>query len=164
MSRARFNAGHFGREVVLDMCKDGTLTYRHRTMPSFNGVALPVFSVDTVEQAKEAQVLFCRKQYVAHPQLPGQPWYRWTDFDGEVSSLEQVSKRLAEWRLLSWARWAQVHSQRDRARAFIRKVQAAGVEVGSGVDLLLDNMPDLRDVAEAQALLTTIGYQRGVAL
>jgi hypothetical protein len=143
---------------MLDLCKDGTLSYRRRAQLPFNGVALPVFSVDTEEQAREAQVHFCRRQWVAHPYLPGQPWYRWTDFDGEVGSLEGVSVRLAAW----WDEGR--HGLPERARAVIRKAQAAGVEVGSGVDLLLDNLPELVDVMDARHVLAHIGYVKGEVL
>lgn len=89
--------GDYSRAVMIHICKDGTISYRTRDQKVFNGRALPVFSVDTIEQAKEAQVLFGRQQYVEHPQIPGQPWYRWTDFDGNVESLTGVTERLRDW-------------------------------------------------------------------
>lgn len=97
MNRKRVRVGHFRRAVSLDMCKDGTLSYRPQAQLPLCGVALPVFSVDTEAQAKDAQVLFCRRQYTEHPDQPGRPWYRWTDFDGEVTSLERVTAQLQAW-------------------------------------------------------------------
>jgi hypothetical protein len=61
---------------MIHICKDGTISYRQHGEPVFNGVALPVFSVDTVEEAQALQILCCARQYVEHPQLPGKPWYR----------------------------------------------------------------------------------------
>lgn len=66
------------RTYMIHVCKDGTVSYRNavKKEPIFNGVALPVFSVDTEEQAKAIQVRFCRCQWEEHPLIPGKPWYR----------------------------------------------------------------------------------------
>lgn len=49
--------------------------------------ALPVFSVDTVEEAKAIQVRFCRLSYDGR--------YMWTDFPvGKVEALDAVTKTL----------------------------------------------------------------------
>lgn len=64
------------RAIVIHICKDGTISYRTREEPVFNGVALPVFTVDTVEQAEAIQVRFGRRQYTEHPQIPGKGWYK----------------------------------------------------------------------------------------
>lgn len=98
-SRARImnQGGHMSRAIVIHICKDGTISYRTLNEKVFNGVALPVFSVDTVEQAQAIQVLFGRRQYVEHPQIPGRPWYRWTDFPGELDALDGITERLAQW-------------------------------------------------------------------
>lgn len=68
----------FRRRFMLHVCKDGTVRYRdaHANEPVFNGVALPVYSVDTAEQAQAIQLRFCRLQYGEHPQMPRKPWYR----------------------------------------------------------------------------------------
>lgn len=65
------------RPIVIHICKDGTISYRDRTKnePVFNGVALPVFSVDTVEQAKQLQIRFGRLQYINHP-VNNMTWYK----------------------------------------------------------------------------------------
>lgn len=84
----------FSRAVFIHICADGTISYRKQHEKVFNRLALPVFSVDTEEQAQEIQTLFGRKQYVAHPQLPGQPWYRWTDFTGNVDDLDAITERI----------------------------------------------------------------------
>src|SRR5258706_5281352 len=84
------------RPVLIHVCKDGTISYRTRAEPVFNGRALPVFSVDTEEQARAVQVRFGRRQYGEHPDLPGRPWYRWTDFDGDVEKLDDVSRAICE--------------------------------------------------------------------
>ena len=85
---------YYNRKILIHVCKDGTISYRTREQPIFNGRALAVFSVDTVEQAKDIQVLFGRRQYGEHPEIPGQPWYRWTDFSGELDDLEEVSRKI----------------------------------------------------------------------
>lgn len=85
----------FRRPVMIHICKeDGTISYRRKGKPVFNGVALPVFSVDTEEQAEAIQIRFGRLQYVEHPAMPGRPWYRWTDFDGKLESLDRVTETL----------------------------------------------------------------------
>lgn len=84
-------ADDFSRPVYIHICRDGTISYRRRGEKVFNGVALPVFTVDNVEQAEAAQTRFGRLQYIAHPLLPGKPWYRWTDFSGDVDDLDKVS-------------------------------------------------------------------------
>jgi hypothetical protein len=81
---------YFSRPILIHICKDGTISYRTRTQPVFNGRALAVFSVDTEQQAEDVQVLFGRKQYEEHPEIPGKAWYRWNDFRGEVDDLERV--------------------------------------------------------------------------
>jgi hypothetical protein len=86
----------FKRPIVIYICKDGTISYRHKSEPVFNGRALPVFTVDTVDQAKAVQARFGRLQYGEHPQQPGLPWYRWTDFGGEVEDLDGVSDAIRE--------------------------------------------------------------------
>lgn len=48
--------------------------------------ALPVFSVDTVKQAKGIMVRYCRLQYDGR--------MTWTDFSGNVDDLEQVAIRM----------------------------------------------------------------------
>lgn len=64
------------RPVMIHICKDGTISYRQHGEPVFNGVALPVFSVDTVEEAHSLQVLCGSAQWEEHPQMPGKTWYR----------------------------------------------------------------------------------------
>lgn len=83
----------FARPIMIHVCKDGTISFRDKSKREkvFNGVALPVFSVDTVEQAEAVQVRFGRHQYTEHPQMPGKPWYRWTNFGGQLEDLDRVS-------------------------------------------------------------------------
>lgn len=88
---------HYARPIMLHVCKDGTVTYRDKSKrePVFNGVALPVFSVDTVDEAARIQVRFCRKMYQSHPLMPGKPWYILTTFDGDVDDLDRVTAEFA---------------------------------------------------------------------
>lgn len=68
--------GDLSRPILIHVCKDGTISYRTRRQKVFNGVALPVFSVDTEEQARDIQVRFGRRMYDSHPKIPGRPWYK----------------------------------------------------------------------------------------
>jgi hypothetical protein len=62
--------------VLIHVCKDRTLTHRTWDQPVFNGKALPVYSVMTVEQAETLIALVGCKQYEEHPLLPGRPWMK----------------------------------------------------------------------------------------
>lgn len=64
------------RPIKIHVCRDGTISYRTDGQPILNGRALPVFSVDTEEQAQALQVRFCRQQYESHPEQPDRPWYK----------------------------------------------------------------------------------------
>lgn len=84
------------RPVYLHCCKDGTITYRRAGQKVFNGRALAVFTVDNEEQAVDLQVRFCRAQWVEHPQLPGQTWYKLNEFSGELDDLDRVTAMFRE--------------------------------------------------------------------
>lgn len=86
---------NYSRDIVIDCCKDGTLTYRTKAVPAFNGAALPVFTTNTEAEAKSLIVLLAKSQYTEHPLQPGQTWYRLPDFGGEVEDLAKVSALLA---------------------------------------------------------------------
>lgn len=88
----------FSRPITIHICKDGTISYRAKHEPIFNGVALPVFTVNTVQQAQDIQVMYGRKQWTDHPDMaPGQSWYRWTDFSGDVDALDGITETLRGW-------------------------------------------------------------------
>lgn len=55
---------HLNRQVLIHCCKDKTLSYRTRDEPIFNGVAIPVFSVDSKAEADSLLLLVGRLQYV----------------------------------------------------------------------------------------------------
>lgn len=50
--------------------------------------ALPAFSVDTKEEAKDLQVLFCRYSYDGR--------YVWTGFDRTLDGLDKAAEQMAE--------------------------------------------------------------------
>lgn len=85
------NAAH-KRRYMIHVCADGTVTYRDTVTKEkvFNGVALPVLSVDTIEEAQAIQTRFCKLQYGSHPLMPGKPWYKVFPFDGELEDLYRV--------------------------------------------------------------------------
>lgn len=90
--------------VTVYCCRDGTISYSARGTPSFNGVALPVLSVRSVQEAKDLQVLTCRLQKEAHPFMaPGEGWFTLGSgpfpmgvFSGKVEDLPLVSEHLAK--------------------------------------------------------------------
>ena len=89
---------YLDRPILIDCCRDGTISYRdkHKREPRLNNAALPVFSVNTVDEAKQIQVRFCALQYTEHPNQPGRPWYVLPGFGGELSDLEHVTEMFAE--------------------------------------------------------------------
>jgi len=68
---------------IIRCCRDRTLTITKRGEPAFNGVALPIYSVDTEQEARDLVVCTCRVQYQEHPDLPDQPWRKIT-LDGQL--------------------------------------------------------------------------------
>lgn len=91
--------GDWRRPILIHCCRDGTISYRQRGEPIFNNVALPVFSVDTLDQANEIQVRFCRAQYDPHPLMPEKTWYVLNDFSGKAEDLPRVTEMFrAYWR------------------------------------------------------------------
>lgn len=70
---------HLDGPVLIHVCKDRTLTYRTRDQPIFNGVALPVYSVESEEMAEMVIVAVAKCMYESHPQIPGKPWYKFAD-------------------------------------------------------------------------------------
>lgn len=88
----------YGRRFMIHVCKDGTVTYRDTAIHEkvFNARALPVFSVDTAEEAERIQVRFCTLQYGSHPLMPGKPWYKVFPFSGELEDLDWVRNMFAE--------------------------------------------------------------------
>ena len=65
------------RRFVIHVCKDCTVTIRQPGQKVFNGVALPVFSTDTLEQADSIRVAFCRVIPLQHPKMEkGETWYK----------------------------------------------------------------------------------------
>jgi hypothetical protein len=71
--RMNTTPNHLSRRFMIHVCKDGTITYRDTSTREhvFNGIALPVFSVDTVAQAQALQVRFGRLAHEEHPLMPG---------------------------------------------------------------------------------------------
>jgi len=88
------------RPVKIHVCKDKTITYRTADQPVFNGIALPVFSVDTIEEAQHLQLLCCACQYGEHPLMPGRNWYRLGSLEFgptlEIDNLDRVADLLRE--------------------------------------------------------------------
>ena len=114
----------FSRPILLHVCTDGTVTYRDKTKKEkvFNGVALPVFSVDTVEEAQRIQTRFCRLQYGKHPHKNGpEKWYTLTVFSGELDDLDRVMADFATF-------WAEVLQKTEPAKAWARKLRHQLVE------------------------------------
>ncbi len=60
------------KPIVIDATAGGVITYRPRTTPLTAG-SLPIFSVDTEDEAKTLQVLLCKQgwagDYILNPHL-----------------------------------------------------------------------------------------------
>lgn len=86
------------REIKIHVCKDRTLSYRNRLQPIFNKVALPVFSVNNVDEARELIPLVSNRQYEEHPLIPGDTWWKIdlgpTKHFLEVEDLPLVTEKL----------------------------------------------------------------------
>jgi hypothetical protein len=112
----------YKRRFMIHVCKDGTVTYRDTVTKEkvFNGRALPVFSVDTVEEAKAIQIRFCGLQYGSHPLMRGKPWYKLNEFSGELEDLDRVRAIFAlfykEHKAREVARTAELVSRAVRTR------------------------------------------------
>lgn len=81
--RRLIRSGAMARAIRIDVCKDGTISFCPRKQPPFNGVALPVYSVNTEEQAETIQVRFGRRQYIEHPEMPSKGWYKLSTLPNE---------------------------------------------------------------------------------
>lgn len=66
----------YGRTIMIHCCKDRTLSYRNRLQPIFNGAALPVFSVNNVDEARSLISMVSNRQYEEHPLWPGDVWWK----------------------------------------------------------------------------------------
>lgn len=94
------------RRYMIHVCKDGTISYRDTAAnePVFNGVALPVFSVNTEKEAKAIQAMFGRLCYFPHPKQPDRPRYRLASLgDGrpldrllEIEDLDVITRIFTE--------------------------------------------------------------------
>jgi hypothetical protein len=68
---------------------DGRITFRRKGQPPFNGKALPIFSVDSEEEAKSLMILACTLGYI--PGVYGIP-----GFSGTLDGIPNAQQRLAE--------------------------------------------------------------------
>lgn len=111
----------YKRRYMIHVCADGTVTYRDTVTKEkvFNGVALPVFSVDTVEEAKVIQTRFCKLQYGSHPLTPGKPWYKVFPFSGELEDLDRVRNMFTEF--YEEMKFRDAKRQQDETAALVSK-------------------------------------------
>ena len=93
---------HLSRPFMIDCCKDGTLTVREigKGNKRLNDAALPVFSANTFDEAKDLIFSVAKAQYEAHPDIPNETWYR-IIIDNkphldDTDDLEKVTAKLAE--------------------------------------------------------------------
>jgi hypothetical protein len=102
----------FKRPVIVHIGKDGTLSFLNRAtmkQPTLVEALMPVYSVDTEEQAKSLQAIFGRLQYRDNTREPGKPWYvlhRLSDGTMlmsrdppylQISDLPGITKQMHEW-------------------------------------------------------------------
>lgn len=103
------------REIVTDLVLQGRLEEAKRTADSMKAedgdgetlYSLPVFSVNTVQEAKTMQVIFCRMvkltpsslddgiTYGSDKHRPNNA-YQVKDFTGDLESLERLQQRMSE--------------------------------------------------------------------
>ena len=88
-------ADNLQKEIRIHICKDGTLSYTRPHEKPFNGVALPIYTVDSVKEAENLIFLMGALQYKEHPLMPGKPWYVLPNFSGEIEDLRFASEQLA---------------------------------------------------------------------
>lgn len=91
------------RDVLIHLCKDRTLSYRRRGDKVFNGMALPVFSVNDEAEAEALLVLVGTNCNTRHPQLPGdRTWFKLFNGIGgheptlELSATDEASDYLRD--------------------------------------------------------------------
>lgn len=111
MTNRRNDPGYpLEKAVLIHVCQDGTLSYRTKDEPVFNRRprnhplgesmgALPVFSVDNKDEARSLIILAGKAQYVEHPLMPKEVWYRITiDYKPhlDLNDLPKVAAKLAE--------------------------------------------------------------------
>jgi len=88
---------YLNKPVLIDCCKDRTLTYRRRGTKSFNKVALPVYSVENEKEANDLILTVGSLQYDEHPLMPGKPWRKINiDFKQflDITDLDRVTEKL----------------------------------------------------------------------
>ena len=83
------------RPIMMDISKDGTVTFRSRHAVSFLG-AIPVFSVDTEQEARRLLTYLCTEQNRDHPGVPGMRWYVFDEFTGDPADLADVVEVFAD--------------------------------------------------------------------
>ena len=90
------------KKILIHVCKDRTLSYRNRLQPIFNGVAIPIYSVDSVDEARSLIRLVSKAQYEEHPLIPGDTWYKIdmgigvVYLDEDLHQLGDVQRKLHE--------------------------------------------------------------------
>lgn len=78
--------------VYIHCCKDGTCSFRQEGEPVFNGVALAVYAVASIEEARQLQVLMCFRVVRSHPAMKrGEPWYKFNDVRNSPHISDQPS-------------------------------------------------------------------------
>ncbi len=82
------------KDVRIHICKDGTLSICEPGEKPFNGVALPIYTVDTVKEAQSLITLVGAVQYQEHPLMPGCPWHVMAGFSGEIEGIPAARERL----------------------------------------------------------------------
>jgi len=86
---------HFDRPIMMDISKDGTITFRPRTASMAFGTAFPIFSVNTEEEARWLLTYLCTEQTKEHPLLSGMRWYIFDDFTGNPADIAHVVEQFA---------------------------------------------------------------------
>jgi hypothetical protein len=80
------------RDIIIFISKDGTITSAVRGIVPLER-AMPVYSVNNVEEVRRLQIYLCQQQEDSHPLLPGQPWFVYP-WDGDVTDIDSVTDEI----------------------------------------------------------------------
>jgi hypothetical protein len=79
--------------IIIFVSKDGTVTFKRLSKPTFHNDSMPAHSVDTMEEAQAIQAALCRQQ---DDPVTGKTAYALTDFGGTIEDLGEVAAQMRE--------------------------------------------------------------------
>lgn len=96
------------RDPVIDALKGGDIERARKVLednkdepivqePEAQCYTLPIFTCDSIEQARQIQVRFCRLMIGDHPCAPGERWYVVSRFGEGLEELYRVQGEISAW-------------------------------------------------------------------